>query len=125
MKQLAIALACICSFPSCSVFMAANKDGADVSQVQAASSRTQFLNLGAKVISSERLPSGELVETYQIPKERGSAARAVMHGLLDLSTFFIWEIVGTPIEGSLDKQEFITVKVTYTTDDIAKKAELL
>jgi hypothetical protein len=105
--------------------MAARKDGADISQVQASHTRSEFLNLGAKVVNSERLPSGELVEVYQIPKKRGSAVRAVMHGLLDLSTCFIWEVAGTPIEGSLDKQEFITVKVTFGVDDMAKNAELL
>ena len=127
MRKLTIALGCmcLCLLPSCSIFMAAHKDGADISQVQSSHSRTDFLNLGAKVISSETLPSGELVETYQIPKERGSTARAVMHGLLDLSTFFIWEVAGTPSEGSLNKQEFIVVKVTYGPDNIAKKAELI
>lgn len=105
--------------------MAAHKEGADVSQIQACHTRAQFLQLGAKVVNSERLPSGELVETYQIPKEKGSAARAVMHGLLDVGTLGIWEVAGTPIEGSLDKQEFITVKVTYGPDEVAKRAELL
>ncbi len=125
MKKIALVALSILLFPSCSVFMAANKEGSDISQVQSCHTRAQFLDLGAKIVSTERLPSGELVETYQIPKEKGSAARAVMHGLLDISTCFLWEIAGTPIEGTLNKQEFITVKITYGPDDIAKKAELL
>jgi hypothetical protein len=124
MKGKTIALTCLCLLSSCSVYKAACKDGADIQEVQASHSRNQFLSLGAKIVSSETLPTGELVETYQIPKARGSAARAVMHGLLDLSTFFVWEVAGTPIEYSLDKPEFIVVKVTYGPDDIAKKAEL-
>ena len=125
MKKLIFVVSCLSIFPSCSVFMAAKKEGADINQVQASHTRSDFLNLGAKIITSERMPNGELVETYQIPKQRGSTARAVMHGLLDISTFFIWELAGTPIEGSLNKPEFITVKVTYSPDDIAKRAELL
>lgn len=105
--------------------MAAHKEGASVSDVQKSHTRADFIALGSKVISTEHLPTGELVETYQLPKERGSAARAVMHGILDLSTFFIWELAGTPIEGSLNKQEFITVKVTYDATNIAQKAELI
>jgi hypothetical protein len=125
MKQIMISLASLCVLPSCSVVMAAKKEGTDVKQVQDCHTRSQFLGLGAKVISSEVLPSGDRVETYQILREKGSAARAVMHGLLDVSTFCLWEIAGTPIEGSLDKNEYITIKVTYGPDDVAKKAELL
>jgi hypothetical protein len=125
MKVKVLTLLGACLLSSCSVYKAACKDGADIQEVQSSHTRNEFLNLGARVVSSERLPTGELVETYQIPKARGSAARSVMHGLLDLSTCFIWEVAGTPIEYSLDKQEFITVKVTFGPDDIAKKAELL
>jgi hypothetical protein len=105
--------------------MASKKEGADISQVESSRTRNDFLRLGATVVSSQQLSTGELVETYQIPKERGSAARAVMHGLLDVSTLGLWEIAGTPIEGNLNKPQFFTVKVTYNLDGIATKAELI
>src|ERR1700722_16681301 len=83
---------------SCSVVMAAKKEGTNIETVQASRTRGQFIACGANVISSERLPSGKLVEVYQFQKERGSAARALMHGVLDVSTLGLWEVIGTPIE---------------------------
>lgn len=112
-------------FTGCSIYMAANKTGADIASVQKCSTRVQFINLGAKIISSERLSDGNLVEIYQIKAEQGSAVRAIMHGLLDLSTGFIWEIAGTPIEATMSKDQFITVKVTYGPGDTVLKAELV
>lgn len=125
MKVRLLTLLGVCLLSSCSVYKAACKDGANIQEVQSSHTRNEYLNLGAMVYRSERLPTGELVETYRIPKARGSTARAVMHGLLDLTTGFVWEAAGTPIECRLDKEEFITVRVTFGPDDIAKKAELL
>lgn len=109
----------------CSVYMASRKTGTDIASVQKCSTRLQFLNLGAKILKSERLQDGSLVEIYQVQAEKGSAVRAIMHGLLDLSTGFVWEIVGTPIESSLNKDNFLTIKVTYGAEDIVLKAEFI
>ena len=109
----------------CSVYMAAQKDGVELSKLQGCTTRLQFMNLGATVLSSERLLDGSLVEVYQVPAEKGSVARAIMHGLLDLSTGFCWEIVGTPLEASLSKREVITIKVTYDAKEVPLKAEFV
>ena len=124
-KRLLSIIPIILVLSGCSVYMAAKRDGVDVSEVQKCSTRTQFLSLGAKIISSERLEDGSLVEVYQIPKEKGSAARAVMHGLLDISTGFLWEIAGTPMEAMMTKKEFIVIKVTYGKNDVPVKAEIV
>jgi hypothetical protein len=113
----------ICS--SCSVVMASKKEGVNVEQVRSCRTRAQLLACGATIVSTDKLPSGELVETYQIPQEKGSTARAVMHGLLDVATFGIWEAAGTPIEGSLSQKEFFIVKVYYNKNEEITKMELL
>ena len=105
--------------------MAGHKTGTDVASVQKCTTRIQFLNLGAKILKSERLQDGSLVEIYQVKAEKGSAVRAIMHGLLDLSTGFVWELAGTPIEAHMTKDEFITVKVTYGSGDTILKAEFI
>lgn len=110
---------------ACSVYMAGAKTGTDIASVQKCTSRIQFINLGATVISSERLPDGKLIEIYQMKAEKGSAIRAIMHGLLDVSTGFAWELVGTPIEAILNEEKFITVKVTYNPEDVILKAEFI
>lgn len=109
----------------CAVYMSAKKDGVDVSEVQKCTTRMQFLNLGSKILHTERLPDGNLVEIYQVPKERGSAVRAIMHGLLDISTGFTWELFGTPIEATLSRKEVMTIKVTYGPNDVPLKAEFV
>lgn len=105
--------------------MAGHKTGTDVASVQRCSTRIQFINLGAKIVKSERLADGNLVEIYQVQAEKGSAVRAIMHGLLDLSTGFMWELVGTPIEATMNKDQFITIKVTYGPGDVVLKAEFV
>ena len=124
MKKILLPLS-ILLLTGCSVYMAGNKSGTNAASVQKCNTRIQFINLGAQILSSERLENGNLVEIYQIKAEKGSAVRAVMHGLLDLSTGFMWELAGTPIEACLNKDQFITVKVTYAADDTVISAEFV
>lgn len=105
--------------------MASSKSGAGMDQIQKCNTRMQFLNIGAKIIESNTLDDGIVIETYQIPSEKGSAARAIMHGLLDVSTLGLWEIAGTPIESEMNKDRFITVKVTYSASGAVIKIELM
>jgi len=105
--------------------MAAKKEGTSLAKVQQAKTRGQLLACEAQVVRSDREENGDLVEVYQIPKERGSIARALLHGILDLNTLFLWEIIGTPIEGSLNKKEFFSIKVHYDQDEVVQKVEIL
>ena len=114
-----VLIASSCVLSSCSVAMAAKKEGTDISSVQQCRTRGQIISLGGKVVSSERLQNGDIVEIYQFTKERGSIARALMHGVLDISTFGLWEAVGTPIEGC-DSKEFFSVKVVYDRNENVK-----
>lgn len=110
---------------SCSVIMAAKKEGTNIETIQASHTRGQFLACGAKIICSERLPTGELVEVYQYQKESGSAVRALMHGVLDISTMGLWEVVGTPIEACASEAKYFIIKVYYDEYENATKVELL
>ena len=47
-----------------------------------------------------------------------------MHALLDISTGFLWEFAGTPIESSLGQRKAYSVKVTFDNERI-EKIELL
>lgn len=112
-------------FSSCSVVMAAKKEGVSIDKVQSCRTRGQFISAGAQIISSERMPNGDLVEVYQYQKERGSAARALMHGVLDISTCGLWEAVGTPIEACVDEKGYFSIKVTYDAYENVQHVELL
>lgn len=124
MKKIISLLLSSILFSSCSVVMASNRAGVDIDQVQNVASRTQLIALGAVPVTSETNSEGQLVETYQIEQERGSIARAFMHGLLDLSTGFLWELAGTPIESSLDQKKSFSVKVTFDEQEQIQKMEL-
>jgi hypothetical protein len=114
-----------CILTSCSVIMAAKKEGTNIETVQSSRTRGQILSSGPAVISSERLPDGQLVEVYQFQKEKGSAARALMHGVLDVSTCGLWEVVGTPIEACLDDKKYFSLRVYYDQYENATKMELI
>lgn len=109
---------------SCSVVMASDKGGVGIETVQSIRNRMQLIALGAEPISSSKNDQGENVEVFKVMKERGSIARAFMHGLLDLSTCFIWELAGTPIESALDEKKYFSLKVTFDADEQIKKVEL-
>lgn len=47
-----------------------------------------------------------------------------MHGVLDVATWGLWEIVGTPVEGQLGKKETVPIRVYYDKDENIKKVEL-
>ncbi|MDJ0947146.1 MAG: hypothetical protein QNJ30_27145 [Kiloniellales bacterium] len=62
----------------------------------------------------------ECVYEYEIGNEP-SPGRAVVHGTLDVLTFGIWELVGTPIEALQGTKYEMTV--VYGPDGIAKSVK--
>ena len=114
-----------CLLTSCSVAMAARKDGVSITKLQACRTRGQVLACGVVVVDSMRCDNGDLVETYQVQKERGSVARAFMHGVLDVSTLGVWEVLGTPIEAHADQKQYYCIRVYYDECEVIKKVELL
>ncbi len=48
-----------------------------------------------------------------------------MHGVFDVATMGLWEIVGTPIEGHVGKDEMFVLDIYYDKDGNIKKAELV
>lgn len=110
---------------SCSVMIASNKSGMEIDTLQKVCTREELIALGAEPIFQETNEVGNLVETYHIQKERGSIARAFMHGSLDLFTLFLWEFVGTPVEAKLSEKKFFSVKVTFDQNECVQKMELL
>lgn len=118
-----LCLAC-CLMASCSVMMAARVEGVSITEVQGNRTRDEMLASGARVMSSERDFDGRLVDVYRFQKERGSPVRAVMHGVLDISTMGLWEVVGTPLE-ACDGREYFMLRVYYNWDETVRKVELL
>lgn len=91
--------------------MAAQTGGTDVESISACKTRSCLIPKGAQAIKKV----GN-TEFFQVQKPTGSAARAAMHGVLDVATFGIWEIAGTPIETVANKKEIYIIKATYSHD---------
>ena len=111
---------------SCSVFMAAKKEGVSIDELNQCRSRSCIISKGAIPIESEKNESGEVIEeTYQVQKPKGSAGRAAMHGVLDVFTLGLWEVAGTPIEGSMGEKEMYSIRIYYEDGDKIKSIELV
>ena len=106
----------------CSVYMAASKGGTDFEDLSVCNTRTCLIANGAEPMEVKGMP--EDTEAFKVLKAHGSTGRAVMHGLLDVATFGIWEVAGTPIEGAYDKKKYYAIRVTYKpgTQDIKEIA---
>ncbi|GAB4236886.1 MAG: hypothetical protein Tsb0021_16740 [Chlamydiales bacterium] len=125
MKNILLCGLLITILSSCSVMMATRGSGTSIKEIQTARTRHQMLCSGAIQLHSTHDKNDCLVETYRICKDNSSAARALMHGLLDLCTGCMWEAIGTPIEASINKKEYYCIKVTYNKDETINKIELL
>lgn len=74
------------------------------------------LHLGPPVEIREQAGKRIDVYAYEIGNEP-SAGRAIGHGVMDVLTLGLWEIVGTPVEGVQGDKKYLTV--TYDDNDIA------
>ena len=113
------------SLSGCAVFMAATKKGTSKERIQQCRTRGCIISQeGVDIISSKKSEDGELVEEYKIQiKSSLSWLRALGHGVLDVGTWGLWEIVGTPTEGLLLKGGKIILRVYYDKDGVIKKIE--
>ncbi|MDF2549551.1 MAG: hypothetical protein K0S07_618 [Chlamydiales bacterium] len=120
-----LGLSMMCLTSSCSVYMAAKREGISIDEMRKVKTRGALLSLGATALSSKPLPEGGMAEEYRIQVKTGSIARSLMHGLLDVGTMGLWEVVGTPIEGSMGKDQSYPIRVYYNAEEEIQKIELL
>lgn len=115
-SNASVLLAGVLLLEGCAVAMAARTGGIKLEDVQACQTRDCFLNQDSvQIIQVAKLQNNETMESYRYQLKRGSAGRAAMHGLLDVATFGVWEVAGTPIEATKDKK-YVTVTATYHQD---------
>ncbi len=101
----------------CSVGMAMNgKATPDLGVVKKNATRGEVeLQLGTPVKVST-MKNGHVLNVYEYEVGNDpSAGRAVGHAVMDLLTFGVWEVIGTPIEGFQGDNH--QVQVEYDEDD--------
>ncbi len=101
----------------CSVGMAmSGKKDPNLGAFRVGSTRGEVeLQLGSP-ISTTTTTEGRRVDLYEYEiGNEPSAGRAIAHGVMDVLTLGIWEIIGTPIEGFQGNTHRLTV--TYDQED--------
>ena len=100
----------------CSVGMAmSGKKQPELGAVRVGVSRGEIeLQLGSPVEIRE--VNGKRVDIYEYEiGNEPSAGRAIGHGVMDVLTLGIWEVVGSPIEGVQGEKK--RLMITYNDDD--------
>ena len=103
----------------CSVGMAmSGKKQPELGAVRVGATRGEIeLHLGSPVEIAE--VNGKRVDIYEYELgNEPSAGRAIGHGVMDILTLGIWEVVGSPIEGFQGEKKRLII--TYNKDDIVE-----
>ena len=111
MKRVLSIMLTLAALSGCSVGMAmSGSENPDLSQVRVGSTRGEVeVQLGSPQRSTIN-DDGTRVDIYQYEiGNEPSAGRAIGHGVMDVLTLGIWEIVGTPIEGFQGEKFNLTV----------------
>lgn len=119
MKKLVfVVIFCTNVLAGCSVYMAAAGDHEpNLSNVRQDASRSEIeIHLGQPK-STYLNAEGNQVAIYEYTiGNKPSAGRAIGHGVLDVLTLGIWEVVGTPVEAT-QQGEVYQLTVTYDKAD--------
>ena len=111
----------------CSVAMSAKKSGVSIDELSQSRTRLGVLaHDGVEIVKTNKDKDGNIIyEDYLVQKPTGSTARAVMHGVLDVGTLGLWEVVGTPLEGHIGQKDKVGVRIYYNEDETVDRIEIL
>lgn len=114
-------LAAVLPLSGCAVHMAANaQNRKDIKVLSIGNHRDILLaELGAPVVE-QRDADGNRYDIFKFTKGFTGGEKffhAAGHGVMDVATLGLWEVIGTPSE-SMSQQNEIQVKVTYDKNDI-------
>lgn len=118
-KRLGIFFCCLL-LAGCSVGMAmSGKKTPELGAVRVGATRGEIeLQLGPPVEVREESGIRMDIYEYEIGNDP-SAGRAIGHGVMDVLTLGLWEVVGTPIEGFQGEKKRLLI--TYDDKDIVTK----
>jgi hypothetical protein len=105
---------------NCSVHKAASNEGVAVRDIRKCEIRGCFLSKGMEVLERREEKGGKYTETYRAKARKSGAnyIRAAGHGVLDIATLGLWEVVGTPVEGAISNNRgYIIAHATYASKD--------
>ncbi len=100
----------------CAVHSAMNQpDKKDVSVLKRGTPRFEVIGELGEPVYTEKTDDGKLIDTYAFVQgySKGvKATRALGHGLLDIATLGLWEVIGSPAE-AIASGDKVVVRVFY------------
>ncbi|MCG8531384.1 MAG: hypothetical protein MI749_12050 [Desulfovibrionales bacterium] len=131
MKRYALILMILCqviSLSGCAVYMAANQpDKKDLSVLEVGTPRKAVIaELGRPIETwtDETDARHDIYRFRQGYSKGAKTTRAVVHGVADVLTLGVWEVVGTPTETIFDG-EIISVEIIYTPRMVIESTQIL
>lgn len=121
MQKPLVILLSLMILSGCSVYSAARKGGVSPGEIRKCRTLKCIRAKDLQVVSSVRDKRGQIIEIYKLRKKKGVSARAALHAILDVATLGLWEIAGTPIEGSIEEQSYFSIKIYYDKDQNIKR----
>ncbi|SEK84125.1 hypothetical protein [Nitrosovibrio tenuis] len=122
-------LSALLSMPhfGCAPYMAATQPSAKNTELfRVGTSRNALLaEFGAPAVTEVR--NGRQHEVFRFVQGYSTAARsgrALLHGVADVATLGLWEVVGTPTEAIFSGDE-MAYDVTYDKDDVVDQVTVL
>ena len=111
----------------CSVFMAAKQPPKkNLGVLKENSPRSLLIAELGQPITTQTI-EGNIVDVFSFTQgysKSAKAGRAIFHGVADIFTIGVWEVVGTPAEYVFDGKK-LTFEVTYDDNEKVKKVVIL
>ena len=111
----------------CSVFMAAKQPPKkNLGVLKESSPRSLLIAELGQPITTQTI-EGNIVDVFSFTQgysKSAKAGRAIFHGVADIFTIGVWEVVGTPTEYVFDGKK-LTFEVTYDDNERVKKVVIL
>ena len=126
-RLFTIAMLCI-GLSGCSVYMAAKQPSKkDMSVLYGGTPRKAVIGELGKPAETWRGKDGSRHDIYNFVQgysKVNKTSRVVVHGVADVMTLGLWEIVGTPTEMIFDGER-VSVEITYDRNDLVKHTEII
>ena len=122
-----IVIVLCCLGGGCSVYAAAHQPGKrDLSVLDPGTPRSTVISVLGAPVYTENRDAGrtDLFAFTQGFTDAHKAIRAAGHGVADVFTFGLWEVVGTPVEAIWSGTD-VRLKVHYRLDDRVESIEVL
>lgn len=127
-KLLATAFSLAAMLNGCSVYMASNQPTAkNLDLLKEGTPRTLLIAEYGVPLETKTVSGSSKCEVFKFTQGYSSGAkatRAVFHGIADVFTLGLWEVIGTPTE-SVFTGDYMVYEVCYDEKERAKSVVLL